>query len=430
MGVPALSLVKKLAAVATPVSTFTLTLTLDGTGTCSGLKFDTDCTINWGGSNGSTILTKNTEVTHPCGTIVTITGPNTTTSVQLRLSTGPTITGISGTFPTSCITLDLSGCTKLTTIPTLPATLTELNLTGCTGITKIKADPAKIKTLDCTGSGILTPIILAVPNAWKFPPPIVPIKLSDIAVQNPTNTWKLNKNVSISTTRPLTIPAGVTLDMNGCHITNTGIFINLGTIDNLTAASIIDNNYGGTFTNTGTIKINDYSTINTYNGGIISNTGTISNGGTIANNDGGVFNNTGIITNKQNCFIINQPKCILNNNLGGTINNSGYINNNSTSNSFSSFSRINNFGLITNDAGGTITNMLSCIISNKSGGRISNNYQGSIYNSGSIYNAADATLINNRGGTISNRNGNNDGILGGPGVWTNAGTVTGIQYNG
>jgi len=164
------------------------------------------------------------------------------------------MTGISGTFPTSCITLDLSGCTKLTTFPALPATCTTLNLTGCTGITKIKADPKNLKTLNCTGTGILTPIVLAVPNAWKFPPFRVPIKLKNIADQSPIGYWTLNRNVTISSTQYLAIPAGVTLDVNGHTITNISVFINLGTITNTSATDgAITNNTGSRFSNTGSL---------------------------------------------------------------------------------------------------------------------------------------------------------------------------------
>jgi len=310
MAVPALSLVKKLAAVVPPVSTFTLTLTLDVAGTCSGLKFDTDCTINWGGSNGSTTLTKNTVGTHACGTTVIITGPNTTTSVQLNLSTSSTMTGISGTFPTSCITLDLSGCTKLTTFPALPSTCTTLNLTGCTGITKIRADPAKIKTLNCIGTGILPPSVLAVPNAWKFPP-IIPMKLSDIADQTSTNNWKLNRSFNIPITRYLIIPAGVTLDINGRYVNQLGVLANLGTINNFGGGTIqiflsgtLNNNNGGTINNNNGAKIIIFGTLNNYSGG------------TINNNSGGTVNNisSGLINNDHGGSFINN---------GGTFNNNG-----------------------------------------------------------------------------------------------------------
>jgi len=112
----------------------------------------------------------------------------------------------------------------------------------------------------------------------------VPIKLSDIADQSPTNYWKLNKDVTISTTQILTIPVGVSLDTNGHTITNNSVFTNLGTINNKIGGTIINNN--GAY-------IANYvgATINNFAGCIITN----NLGGSFINN-GGTFNNSGTYT--------------------------------------------------------------------------------------------------------------------------------------
>jgi hypothetical protein len=109
------------------------------------------------------------------GGITGLTGlPSTITNLDLRSSrlltsfpipsglqylfTPPGITGLSG-LPSSLLSINLSGstgikginlsgCNKLTTLPTLPSVLTSLNVSGCTGLTSIPSLPNGLVTLD------------------------------------------------------------------------------------------------------------------------------------------------------------------------------------------------------------------------------------------------------------------------------------------
>ncbi len=189
------------------------------------------------------------------------------------------------------------------------------------------------------------------------------------------NNATLNNSGAIATNGGSIVSNFLDGDINnnsGGTISNLSIFVNEGTITNWGG---IDNS--GEFSNAGL-------------DGSINNTpdGNISNAGTISNVQSATITNYGIIDNNG---YLNNEGATLDNYM--TIGNHGYITNVYSS---SLPSRINNYGDITNNIGGGVTNNNDQVFENI--GAIVNS--GNVTNSGFFTNGGDIT--NNGGGVIFN----------------------------
>jgi hypothetical protein len=205
----------------------------------------------------------------------------------------------------------------------------------------------------------------------------------------------------------------------GFRVNALGTFNNYGLFINKNGATIIvigggsdgiiNNNYGGTIINQGTITIGNIAN----SGGIIYNYSTLfTNNGTISISYSGTFNNTWdgvssndpILTNNGNINILvasgtlNNSRAILNNNSGGAITNLGTITNSEAT--------------INNNTGGIITNNDS--IQNNISATINNNIGATIDGTGAIFNTDSTSIITNIG-TIT--------VTGGTGGIQNSGTI-------
>jgi len=195
-----------------------------------------------------------------------------------------------------------------------------------------------------------------------------------------TNTGEINNNSNgtIDNSGTIKIEVGGFITNSGGTITNLSggiiIFPNTGEIND-NSLSVINNTLDGTITNSGTITINDGllnniggSNINNLSGGTI----TMTNTGRFSTNISTVTN-SGTITNTVTNLVNGIPP----------FNNSGEIINNTNG-------TIDNFGIFTNEFGGT-TNNLGTII-NRATGTLDN--QGIFFNPGTITNCTGGTIIN------------------------------------
>ena len=214
------------------------------------------------------------------------------------------------------------------------------------------------------------------------------INVLDLGFLNNQNNANINNHGFI------TIDLGGIIGNNGATITNNNsgvITIFEGRIENV--GGVINNNFGGEINNT-------FGEINNNSGGIIDN-----DGGIIENNSDGEINNTfGEINNNSGGRINNNGGIInilvgdINNNHGTIINIGGRIQNNSGD-------IINDIGGIIHNFGGSIVNVGDInnnggIIINDIGGIIENIGQGIIIeNNGEIDNFGE---INNFGGRMNN----------------------------
>ncbi len=266
-------------------------------------------------------------------------------------------------------------------------------------------------------------------------------------------------------------------DNNGViDITGTGTLTN-------NSGALLNNNAGGTLTNTGTLnnaasgpspEITNYGTLTNY--GSLFNTfydssgnfctGSLTNytGGTIDNFGGiisGTFYNYGAINSSGALNYYNHSTLYnygtLNNSgmmntngppanypgggysLSGTLNNYGTLTNSGTmtnaycilnnSGTLTNTGTLNNFssfgggGTLNNNLGGTLNN--NNVLNNWYGGTLANN--GALNNSGSLENAEGGTLTNtgalNNSGTLDNGNG---GSLVNYGALTNSGRLSAV----
>ncbi len=225
------------------------------------------------------------------------------------------------------------------------------------------------------------------------------------------------------------------IDSDNVFVINEDITIDRDTVLNNFGSIIISNHstiyqqdiaifnrYSGTIDNYGTFAnggLANYGTINNKNGGILNNItienhGKCGGGQPVDTSDDcektkGIINNSGTFTNGK---LYNYPNGTITN-LGtitgsGTIINNGTINNTESgiiSNIFGDFSSdgmINNWGTITNTAGGNFYNEETGEIKNS--GNI-NNHDGNFTNEGSITNNDGGTIINEAGGTIRDPDG-------------------------
>ena len=184
-------------------------------------------------------------------------------------------------------------------------------------------------------------------------------------------------------------------------------------------------NSGQTLINKGTIV--NFGTIT--NSGTLKIEGSLNNFGTIDNSNlitteggiSGIISNNagGIITNRKHFYIQNK----------GTLNNSGTINNNTASLSdLKIVGTLNNFGTITNYASADFTtdNDISGIINNNAGGIITNNGIFFIRGVNTLNNSA---TFNNSGNLKIDGTLNNSGTIDNSGTITNDTLTTGIINN-
>jgi len=191
-----------------------------------------------------------------------------------------------------------------------------------------------------------------------------------------------------------------------------GIFNNTGYISTGANTSIVN---GGAMANAGLII--SLSAINNQTGGTLTNTGTLGNGTTLSN--------SGTLTNEKTGTLHNyflSSGATLTNQSSGILNNAGTLTNDagaqlSNSGQFNNSGGLNSQGTINNLSGGTLSN--SNFISSSS-----------LTNSGTLQNTAGATF-DNQGSLTNSGNLINDGILSNAGNLTmTSGSFTGSgQFN-
>jgi hypothetical protein len=271
---------------------------------------------------------------------------------------------------------------------------------------------------------------------------------------------------------------GLISNTAGASVSNTAYLENDGTFVNLSMGALADvnggeikNELGATLSNAGSFTVDSESEVDNY--GTLTNTATgvintgsnwwdnnsgfynenyINNAGQINNSNGTLYNGTDNLgccggyptgndgfNNDYQATIVNQAGASINNtnnaefgnDYDGTVVNAGVFMNDSTS-------EVDNFGLISNTATGTIINE-----ANNSSDYYNNDYWNAFFNEGTInnygaisntaggelvngmdayYNSYDANLNNEVGGVIDNFNGS-DIYNYGNGIITNAGTI-------
>jgi len=185
--------------------------------------------------------------------------------------------------------------------------------------------------------------------------------------------------------------------------------------------------FGETLTITSGQELINEGTINNFgtitNSGTLKIEGTLNNFGTITNSnlittEGGI---SGIISNNAGGIITNSKHFYIQNK--GTLNNSGTINNNTSSSDLKIVGTLNNSGIINNNTSANFTTD-----SGKSG-IINNNTSGEITNNGTFYIRGVNTL--NNFGKITNSLSKSlkiDGTLNNSGTIDNSGTITNEEF--
>jgi hypothetical protein len=184
-----------------------------------------------------------------------------------------------------------------------------------------------------------------------------------------------------------------------------GVYNGLNPLDNdapgvieITGAGTLSNNSGAVLNNNSGGMLN----IDPPGGGFLDTFGgTLNNSGTLNNNSGGTLNNSGN----------------LNNNSNGTLNNYGVLTTYSGANLINYGGTLNNYGTLTNsgilDNMGSLTNYLGGILTNNSGGTLTNS--ATLTNSGTLYNYGTINGI----GTFTQT----------AGLFENNGTATQASFN-
>ena len=173
---------------------------------------------------------------------------------------------------------------------------------------------------------------------------------------------------------------------------NSGQFVNVGTINNLTGAvinnldgGILDNTYGGVLNNFYLVSNSAHGTILNELGATLNNEVQITNFGTLENRAGATLNND---------FLFNGV-------AGSTLTNGGTFTNNNT---FITNGTTNNDGVLQNQSGATLQNFgvfnNSASLSNSGLFQVANG--GILNNTGSIGNTSGGGFVVQTGGTFNN----------------------------